>query len=273
MSTPPFEPIACDPRSRTAYAHNAIHDLTAFALTHALTMPCPLSPIKPLCLSLSASAFALWSRLLVCLCGARTHPPSSSTHASKCSKQRLQLWRMAEAWEKREREAAPTTSTSTRPDGSLREPVRVREGYVPPDEQPRYEIPRPLRSIGVVLKFDAKLGWGFIRPDDCSAKVFVHHTGLQLGAGDCLEPGDVVSFERQPGFDGDLHMRAVNVLRSEARPASGQLRKPASALVPRAVAARSKRAVADGVCAASAPAPKRTRPPPDACVLGVGYPF
>lgn len=236
-------------------------------------MPCPLSPIKPLCLSLSASAFALWSRLLVCLCGARTHPPSSSTHASKCSKQRLQLWRMAEAWEKREREAAPTTSTSTRPDGSLREPVRVREGYVPPDEQPRYEIPRPLRSIGVVLKFDAKLGWGFIRPDDCSAKVFVHHTGLQLGAGDCLEPGDVVSFERQPGFDGDLHMRAVNVLRSEARPASGQLRKPASALVPRAVAARSKRAVADGVCAASAPAPKRTRPPPDACVLGVGYPF
>ena len=193
------------------------------------------------------------------------------THA-KCTKQRLQLWRMAEVWEKREREAAPTTSTSTRPDGSLREPVRVREGYVPPDEQPRYEIPRPLRSIGVVLKFDAKLGWGFIRPDDCSAKVFVHHTGLQLGAGDRLEPGDVVSFERQPGFDGDLHMRAVNVLRSEARPASGQLRKPASALVPRAVAARSKRAVADGVCAASAPAPKRTRPPPDACVLGVGYP-
>jgi hypothetical protein len=83
----------------------------------------------------------------------------------------------------------------------------------------------------------------------------------------------VVSFERQPGFDGDLHMRAVNVLLSEARPASGQLRKPASALVPRAVAARSKRAVADGVCAASAPAPKRTRPPPDACVLGVGYPY
>ena len=176
---------------------------------------------------------------------------------------------MAEACD----EAAPTTSTSTRPDVSLREPVRVRKGYVPPDEQPRYEIPRPLRSIGVVLKFDAKLGWGFIRPDDCSAKVFVHHTGLQLGAGDRLEPGDVVSFERQPGFDGDLHMRAVNVLRSEARPASGQLRKPASALVPRAVAARSKRAVADGVCAASAPAPKRTRPPPDACVLGVGYPF
>ena len=169
-------------------------------------------------------------------------------------------------------ESAPSTSTSTRPDGSLREPVRVRKGYVPPDEQPRYEIPRPQRFLGVVLKFDAKLGWGFIRPDDCSAKVFVHHTGLQLGADGRLEPGDVVSFERQQGFDGDLHMRAVNVLRSEATPAPGQLRKPASALVPRAVAARSKRAVADGVCAASAPAPKRTRRPPDACVLGVGYP-
>lgn len=165
-------------------------------------------------------------------------------------------------------ESAPSTSTSTRPDGSLREPVRVRKGYVPPDEQPRYEIPRPQRFLGVVLKFDAKLGWGFIRPDDCSAKVFVHHTGLQLGADGRLEPGDVVSFERQQGFDGDLHMRAVNVLRSEATPAPGQLRKPASALVPRAVAARSKRAVADGVCAASAPAPKRTRPPPDASVLG-----
>jgi hypothetical protein len=101
VSTPPFEPIACDPRSRTAYAHNAIHDLTAFAL-----MPCPLlSPYAyPFPLPPLRFGPGCWC---ACAVRGRIRRLLRRTH-TKCSKQRLQLWRMAEAWEKREREAAPT---------------------------------------------------------------------------------------------------------------------------------------------------------------------
>lgn len=155
-------------------------------------------------------------------------------------------------------------SASTRPDGSVRQAVRVRDGYVPPEEQQRYEAPRPQRYLGQCVDFNTERGYGFIRPDSLGRNLFVHHKWILEADG--LMPGDAVEFERQPAPEGDRHDRAMNVrLLSRIRPpAKSKAANTGKAkFVPRAVAKRpASAAMAGGI--------KRTRPSdPEAGVLGL----
>ena len=90
---------------------------------------------------------------------------------------------------------------------SSRPAKRVRDGYVPEDEQPRYVSPRPQRYLGSVINFSH--GFGFIKPDDLGPNVFLHCTEI-IGTVS-LDNGDIVEFERQPPKPGDKADRALNV--------------------------------------------------------------
>ncbi|HEY1749010.1 MAG TPA: cold shock domain-containing protein [Xanthobacteraceae bacterium] len=66
---------------------------------------------------------------------------------------------------------------------------------------------------GKVVRFDAGLKYGFIRPDNprelpagAGPDVFVHESGV---AGEWIQAGDVVRFEVVPGRDGKF--KSVNV--------------------------------------------------------------
>lgn len=101
---------------------------------------------------------------------------------------------------------------SVRPDGSVRPPLkRPRPGYTPPEEVERYVAPRPQRFQGTIIDWSAKLGYGFIRPDDLSPNVFCHQTDL-IGARE-LEALDIVEFERRAAKQGESSDRALNVRR------------------------------------------------------------
>jgi cold shock CspA family protein len=109
------------------------------------------------------------------------------------------------------------------------------------------------RCAGECIQWSTKLGWGFIRPDDLGKNLFVHHDDLldsEISVGDCVE------FCRQPARDGESSDRAASVhIVQRQRPggerASGRVavasvslppvKRKASSLVPRAVAARVAR--------------------------------
>jgi CspA family cold shock protein len=61
-------------------------------------------------------------------------------------------------------------------------------------------------KTGVVKFFNMSKGFGFIKPDDGSADVFVHQNGLV----DQISDNDKVSFTMEQGKKG---MAAVNVKR------------------------------------------------------------
>ena len=61
---------------------------------------------------------------------------------------------------------------------------------------------------GTVKWFNEKKGFGFIVPDDGSADVFVHHTGIVGNGFKILNEGDRVEFEIEKSEKGP---RAVSV--------------------------------------------------------------
>ena len=63
---------------------------------------------------------------------------------------------------------------------------------------------------GTVKWFSDEKGYGFIRPDDGSEDVFVHHTGIAGDGFKSLEEGDKVSYEVTQGRKG---LQAENVTR------------------------------------------------------------
>lgn len=50
-------------------------------------------------------------------------------------------------------------------------------------------------ATGTVKFFSAQRGFGFIKPNDGAADVFVHDTALERAGIDTLREGDRVSFE------------------------------------------------------------------------------
>ena len=63
---------------------------------------------------------------------------------------------------------------------------------------------------GTVKWFSDEKGYGFIRPDDGSEDVFVHHTGIAGDGFKSLEEGDKVTYEVTQGRKG---LQAENVTR------------------------------------------------------------
>ena len=61
---------------------------------------------------------------------------------------------------------------------------------------------------GTVKWFSQEKGYGFIRPDDGSEDVFVHHTGIAGEGFKTLEEGDKVTYEVTEGRKG---LQAANV--------------------------------------------------------------
>jgi CspA family cold shock protein len=64
---------------------------------------------------------------------------------------------------------------------------------------------------GTVKWFSDEKGYGFIRPDDGSEDVFVHHTGIAGDGFKSLEEGDKVTYEVTQGRKG---LQAENVSRA-----------------------------------------------------------
>jgi CspA family cold shock protein len=63
---------------------------------------------------------------------------------------------------------------------------------------------------GTVKWFSDEKGYGFIRPDDGSEDVFVHHTGIVGDGFKSLDEGDKVTYEVTQGRKG---LQAENVTR------------------------------------------------------------
>ncbi len=63
---------------------------------------------------------------------------------------------------------------------------------------------------GTVKWFSDEKGYGFIRPDDGSEDVFVHHTGIAGDGFKSLQEGDKVTYEVTQGRKG---LQAENVTR------------------------------------------------------------
>ena len=61
---------------------------------------------------------------------------------------------------------------------------------------------------GTVKWFSDEKGYGFIRPDDGSEDVFVHHTGIAGDGFKSLQEGDKVTYEVTQGRKG---LQAENV--------------------------------------------------------------
>jgi CspA family cold shock protein len=61
---------------------------------------------------------------------------------------------------------------------------------------------------GTVKWFSNEKGYGFIRPDDGSEDVFVHHTGITGDGFKSLEEGEKVTYEVTQGRRG---LQASNV--------------------------------------------------------------
>jgi CspA family cold shock protein len=80
---------------------------------------------------------------------------------------------------------------------------------------------------GTVKWFDTEKGFGFISPDDGSADVFVHHTGIAGSGFKSLEEGEKVTYEVAQGRKGP---QATNVFKGSSRPdirgAEEELRVP-----------------------------------------------
>lgn len=66
-------------------------------------------------------------------------------------------------------------------------------------------------AIGIVKWFNPEKGYGFIRPDDGSADVFVHISAVQKAGHTILAEGARVSYELLPGRSGKMSAENLRV--------------------------------------------------------------
>jgi CspA family cold shock protein len=65
---------------------------------------------------------------------------------------------------------------------------------------------------GTVKKFSNEKGYGFIKPDDGSDDVFVHHSNIQMEGYRALDEEQRVEFQTQPGRNGKTEAIEVTVI-------------------------------------------------------------
>lgn len=66
-------------------------------------------------------------------------------------------------------------------------------------------------AIGIVKWFNPEKGYGFIRPEDGSADVFVHISAVQKAGHTSLAEGARVSYELFPGRSGKMSAENLRV--------------------------------------------------------------
>lgn len=66
-------------------------------------------------------------------------------------------------------------------------------------------------AIGIVKWFNPEKGYGFIRPEDGSADVFVHISAVQNAGHTTLTEGARVSYELLPGRSGKMSAENLRV--------------------------------------------------------------
>jgi len=69
-------------------------------------------------------------------------------------------------------------------------------------------------ATGVVVRFDARRGYGFVGPDDGGEDVFVHQNNINMEGFRYLQVGERVNYELEVGEKG---MKAVSVALLEPR--------------------------------------------------------
>lgn len=66
-------------------------------------------------------------------------------------------------------------------------------------------------AMGIVKWFNPEKGYGFIRPEDGSADVFVHISAVQKAGHSTLAEGARVSYELLPGRSGKMSAENLRV--------------------------------------------------------------
>lgn len=66
-------------------------------------------------------------------------------------------------------------------------------------------------AMGIVKWFNPEKGYGFIRPEDGSADVFVHISAVQNAGHTTLAEGARVSYELLPGRSGKMSAENLRV--------------------------------------------------------------
>lgn len=66
-------------------------------------------------------------------------------------------------------------------------------------------------AMGIVKWFNPEKGYGFIRPEDGSADVFVHISAVQKAGHTTLAEGARVSYELLPGRSGKVSAENLRV--------------------------------------------------------------
>lgn len=66
-------------------------------------------------------------------------------------------------------------------------------------------------AIGIVKWFNPQKGYGFIRPDDGSADVFVHISAVQKAGQTTLAEGARLSYDLQPGRSGKMSAENLRI--------------------------------------------------------------
>ncbi|EEQ96231.1 cold shock protein CSPA [Brucella intermedia LMG 3301] len=91
--------------------------------------------------------------------------------------------------------------------------VRLAEIVIPPSPQERWRQGKgtdPMAQTGQVKFFNTEKGFGFIKPDDGGADIFVHISAVQASGLTGLADNQKVSYETEPDRRGK-GPKAVNI--------------------------------------------------------------